>query len=149
MNHKKKTDNFHILLVEDNPDDVFLTRMAFEETPTLKQLHVVENGSEALKFLDRVIPYENVPRPHLILLDLNLTGMSGHQVLAKIKEDDRLKDIPVIILSTSTYEEDIVKCYKCHANCYITKPVDLDDFMKMIRFVENFWLDIVRLPIHD
>jgi len=139
----------HILLVEDNPDDIFLMKMAFEESTVPNHLHVVEDGEEALNFLRKKNPYSQSPRPHLILLDLNLPRIKGLDVLEQIKLDNDLKDIPVMILTTSNYEDDILKSYQRYANSYITKPVDFDDFIKMIRFIEHFWFNVVTLPPHD
>jgi two-component system, chemotaxis family, response regulator Rcp1 len=144
--NKGSYNNLYILLVEDNPDDVLLTKIAFEESTVINHLHAVEDGEEAIKFLQKETPYIDVPRPQLILLDLNLPRMSGHEVLEKIKQDNRLKDIPVVILTTSNYEEDIIKSYRLHANCYIKKPVDLDDFHKVVKVIEHYWFDVVTLP---
>lgn len=147
--NKKKDENFQILLVEDNPDDVLLTRVAFEDSRFDHQLHVVENGEEALKFLKKKGQYKNYPRPHLILLDLNLPRLSGIEVLEQLKQDSHLNVIPVVVLTTSTYEEDVLKCYKHHANCFITKPVDLDSFMSVVKLIEHFWFDVVTLPPYE
>jgi CheY-like chemotaxis protein len=132
-----------ILLVEDNPGDVKLTRIALENAKVLTNLHVVNNGKEALDFL---FSGKNV-RPDLILLDLNLPLVDGREVLKKIKEDENLKRIPVVVLTSSKAEEDIVKSYDLHANCYISKPIDLDQFLNIIKSIEEFWLTIVKLPI--
>lgn len=136
-----------ILLVEDNPGDVRLTIEALKEAKVINNLTVLKDGVEALTFLRRQGPYANVPSPHLIVLDLNLPKKDGREVLADIKADDSLKRIPVVVLTTSQDEEDVLKSYNLHANCYITKPVDLDQFIRVVRSIEDFWLGIVVLPI--
>ena len=138
-----------IFLVEDNPGDVRLTMEAFKEGKVHNNLSVVEDGLEAMAYLRREGKYAGAPRPDLILLDLNLPRMDGRTVLAQIKEDPNTKSIPVIILTTSKAEEDIVRTYNLHANCFITKPVDLDQFIKVVRCIEDFWLTIVKLPPDD
>ena len=135
-----------ILLVEDNPGDVLLTREALNGVKIYNNLHVAVDGDEALAFLHKEGEYASAPRPDLILLDLNLPRRDGREVLAEIKQDEQLMTIPVVILTTSTDEEDVLKTYQLHANCYITKPLDLDQFVKVVRSVEDFWLSIVRLP---
>ena len=135
-----------ILLVEDNPGDVRLIIEAFKEGKILCNLSVVGDGVEALQYLNREEKYENSPRPDIIMLDLNLPRKDGRQVLEEIKSDERFKRIPVMVLTTSSAEEDILRSYNLHANCYITKPVDLDQFMSLVKSIENFWLTIVRLP---
>ena len=135
-----------ILLVEDNPGDVRLTQEAFKEGKVLNNLSVVEDGAEAMAFLRQQGKYADVPRPDLILLDLNLPKKDGRQVLPEIKEDTNLKRIPVVVLTTSKAEQDILKTYNLHANCYVTKPVDLEQFISVVRFVQHFWLSIVKLP---
>ena len=135
-----------ILLVEDNPGDVRLTQEALREGKLRNRLTVAETGEKAMAILGRRPPYTGSMRPDLILLDLNLPGRSGREVLAEIKADPGLKRIPVVILTTSKAEEDIVKSYNLHANAYITKPVDLDKFMRVIRSIESFWLTVVMLP---
>jgi chemotaxis family two-component system response regulator Rcp1 len=135
-----------ILLVEDNPGDVDLTREGLKEGKVHNNLSVVEDGEEAMAFLLREGKYDNAPRPELILLDLNLPKKNGREVLAEIKGDDRLKCIPVVILTSSKSEEDILKTYNLNANCYITKPVDLDQFIKVVKSIEEFWFTIVTLP---
>lgn len=135
-----------ILLVEDNPGDVRLTQEAFRENKIRNKLNVVNDGEQALAFLRREGVYANVARPGLILLDLNLPRVDGREVLAQIKSDPELRHIPVVILTTSQAEEDIVKSYALHANCYITKPVDLERFMQVVKEVEHFWLSVVNLP---
>lgn len=135
-----------ILLVEDNPGDVRLTREALKENKIDNNLHVVADGMEAVAFLKRKGKYKDSPRPGLILLDLNLPKMDGREVLAFVKTDPDLKRIPVVVLTTSAAERDILESYDLHANCYITKPVDLSQFLEVIRSVEGFWLSIVKLP---
>ena len=135
-----------ILLVEDNPGGVRLTVEALKEAKVINHLTVVKDGVEALAFLRRQGSYTTAPRPHLILLDLNLPRKDGREVLADIKTDDNLKRIPVVVLTTSQDEQDVLKSYNLHANCYITKPVDLDQFVRVVRSIEDFWLGIVVLP---
>jgi chemotaxis family two-component system response regulator Rcp1 len=135
-----------ILLVEDNPGDVRLTIEALKEDKLQNNLHVVKDGVEAIAFLHQEGEYNGVPRPDLILLDLNLPKKDGREVLEEIKVDERFKRIPVVILTTSQAEEDILKTYELHANCYITKPVNLDQFIRVVRSIEEFWLTIVKLP---
>ena len=135
-----------VLLVEDNPGDVRLTREALKGSKVLNNLHVVENGEDALFFVRQQGAHINAPRPDLILLDLNLPKIDGREVLSNIKADENLKRIPVVILTTSQAEEDILKAYNLNANCYITKPVDFDQFLNVVRVVEEFWLTIVKLP---
>lgn len=136
-----------ILLVEDNPGDVRLTMEALKEAKVINHLTVIKDGVEALAFLRRQGQYAKAPRPHLIVLDLNLPKKDGREVLAAIKADDSLKRIPVVVLTTSEDEQDVLKSYNLHANCYITKPVDLDQFIRVVRSIEDFWLGIVVLPI--
>jgi chemotaxis family two-component system response regulator Rcp1 len=135
-----------ILLVEDNPGDVRLTIEALKEAKVRNNLHVAIDGVEALAFLKREGKYADMPHPDLILLDLNLPRKDGREVLHEIKDDTDLKRIPVVVLTTSKAEEDIVRTYDLHANCYITKPVDLDQFMTVVKSIEDFWLTIVKLP---
>lgn len=135
-----------ILLVEDNPGDVRLTIEALKEGKVRNNLHVVGDGVEALAFLHREGKYGDRPRPDLILLDLNLPKKDGREVLAAIKEDAELRSIPVVILTTSRSEQDVLMSYGLHANCYITKPVDLDQFMSVVKSIEEFWLTVVTLP---
>lgn len=137
-----------ILLIEDSPSDADLAREALGQGKILNNLHFVEDGVEAMKFLRRKEPYLRVPRPDLILLDLNLPKKTGVEVLKEIKADQSLKLIPVVILSTSAAQEDIIQSYSLHANCYITKPVDFVQFTKVIRLIEEFWLAVVQLPIN-
>ncbi|MBI3330000.1 MAG: response regulator [Nitrospinae bacterium] len=135
-----------ILLVEDNPGDVRLAEEALKEGKVSNNLSVVGDGTEALVFLRREGRYTDAARPDLILLDLNLPKMDGRQVLAEIKQDPHLKRIPVVILTSSAAEQDILKAYDLHANCYISKPVDLEQFIKVVKSIENFWITIVELP---
>jgi chemotaxis family two-component system response regulator Rcp1 len=135
-----------ILLVEDNEGDARLAKEAMRDSKIRNTLHHVSDGEEAMAFLRKEGKYEKVPRPDLVLLDLNLPKKDGRQVLAEIKNDDELKRIPVVILTVSSAEEDILKSYNLHANCFITKPIDLSQFMKVVRSVEDFWLTIVKLP---
>jgi two-component system, chemotaxis family, response regulator Rcp1 len=135
-----------ILLVEDNPADVRLTREALKEAKVLNTLHVAQDGMAALAFLRQEGKYAQSPRPDLILLDLNLPKRDGREVLGEIKQDERLRRIPVVVLTTSRAEEDIVRTYDLHANAYVTKPVDLNQFLKVIQSIEDFWLAVVTLP---
>ena len=135
-----------ILLIDDSPDDVFLTMEAFKRGTKIKHFHVVEDGMEAIFFLRKQGKYKNVPRPDLILLDLNLPKKNGKEVLDEIKKDNSLKTIPVIILSTSTDWKDIDSTYELNANCYISKPIDFEMFIKVTQSIENFWFDTVKLP---
>jgi len=135
-----------LLLVEDSEADVRLTMEALREAKVKNRLWVVEDGVEAIEFLRRQGRFTDVPRPDLILLDLNLPRKDGREVLRDIKNDDSLKRIPVVILTTSKSEEDVVRAYDLHANCYITKPVDFNRFMEVVRTIEDFWLTVVRLP---
>jgi CheY-like chemotaxis protein len=145
------TIDFHgrpieILLVEDNPGDVRLTQEALREGKVRNNLNVAKDGMEGLDFLRRLGPFAHAPRPDLILLDLNLPKMDGREVLAEIKEDADLRTIPVVVVTSSEAEEDIVRSYDLHANCYIKKPVNLDQFITVVHSIEQFWLTIVTLP---
>jgi two-component system, chemotaxis family, response regulator Rcp1 len=135
-----------ILLVEDNPGDVRLTKEALKEGKVANQINVVMDGMEAMAFLHREGKYANAPKPDLILLDLNLPKKNGREVLAEIKVDPRLKCIPVVILTSSQAEQDIVMTYNLHANCYIKKPVDFDQFIEVVKSIEDFWFNVVKLP---
>lgn len=135
-----------ILMVEDNPGDARLTEEALKESKVMNNLHHARDGVEAMAFLRHEGPHKNAPTPDIILLDLNLPRKDGREVLAELKAMPRLKNIPVVVLTTSDAEQDIVMSYNLHANCYITKPVDLDKFIEIIRGIENFWLSIVKLP---
>ena len=138
-----------ILLVEDNPGDVRLTREALKEAKIRNNLSVASDGVEAMALLRREGIYSTAPRPDIVLLDLNLPRKDGRQVLAEAKADPELRRIPVVILTTSKAEEDILKTYDLHANCFITKPVDFDQFVKVVQSIEHFWLSIVTLPSAD
>ena len=140
------TDPIEILLVEDNPGDVELTREALHDGKIHMNLSVVSDGVEALAFLKREGAFAGAPRPDLILLDLNLPRKDGRAVLAEIKEDSSLRHIPVVVLTSSQAEQDIVRAYDLHANCYVTKPVDLDQFITIVRSIEQFWFTVVKLP---
>jgi len=135
-----------VLLIEDNPGDVRLTQEAFKEGRVLVNLTVAQDGVEALEILNRRGPHHDKVRPDLILLDLNLPKKNGREVLLEIKADDDLKRIPVIVMTTSKAEQDIHRAYNLNANCYITKPVELDEFLNVVRSIEDFWLTIVTLP---
>ena len=146
MNFKDEVRVIDILLVEDNPGDVRLTQEALKEGKVRNKLHIVYDGAEAMEFLKKKGKHEKAPRPDLILLDLNLPKMDGRQVLGEIKKDNDLKRIPVVILTMSRAEEDILKTYNLHANCYVTKPVELEQFIDVVKSIEDFWLAIVKLP---
>jgi len=135
-----------ILLVEDNPGDVDLTKEALAGAKVLNRLHVAEDGEQALDFLFRRGPYADAPRPDLILLDLNLPKKDGREVLKDIRANEDLTEIPVVILTTSEADEDVARAYRVHANCYITKPVNFTQFLKVIQAIEDFWLTLVKLP---
>ena len=135
-----------ILMAEDNATDVMITKEALVHAKLLNTLHVVNDGIEAMDFLHRRGKYPKAPRPDLILLDLNMPRKNGQEVLAEIKADDKLKFIPVVILTTSKAEEDVLKAYGLHANCYVVKPVDFEVFAEVIRSIEQFWFSVVRLP---
>ena len=135
-----------ILLVEDNPGDIELTKEALAETKVLTNLHTVENGLEALDFLFKRGNYSNAPRPDIIILDLNLPLKDGRKVLEIVKEDINLRRIPVVILSSSKAEQDILRSYNLHANCYITKPLDFSQFSQVVKTIEQFWFTVVKLP---
>jgi chemotaxis family two-component system response regulator Rcp1 len=140
------TDPIQILLVEDNPGDVELTREALLDSKLHMQLSVASDGVQALAFLARTGPYADAPRPDLILLDLNLPKKDGRAVLSEIKRDPRLRAIPVVVLTSSRAEEDIARAYDLHANCFVTKPVDFDQFTTIVRSIEQFWFSVVKLP---
>lgn len=146
MSIETATKNVEILLVEDNPGDVRLTQEILNEGKVRNNLSVVENGVEALSFLRKEGKYENSPIPDLILLDLNLPKKDGREVLNDIKNDDKLINIPVVVLTTSQAEEDIEKVYNLNANCYVSKPVELNEFINVVKSIEDFWLSIVKLP---
>lgn len=135
-----------VLLVEDDPGDELMTREAFEENKVRNNLHVARDGEEALDFLNRRGQYADAPRPDLVLLDLNLPKFDGRQVLAEIKADENLRTIPVVVLTTSAAEEDILRSYQLHANAYVTKPVDFARFIQVVRQIDDFFVSVVRLP---
>lgn len=141
--HPKRIE---ILLVEDNPADIRLTAEVLKDAKLCNDLQIARDGIEALQYLQRKGKFAGKPRPDLVLLDLNLPRLDGREVLRKIKEDDDLKRIPVVILTTSDAEQDILNSYDLHANCYITKPVDLEQFSKVVHCIEDFWFSIVKLP---
>lgn len=147
MRHSEHGRPAEILLVEDNPGDVRLVEEALLEYKVHNNLTVARDGVEALAFLRREGEFAGVPRPDLILLDLNLPRMSGQEVLAEIKHDGRLRTIPVVVLTTSDAGEDIERAYDLQVNCYITKPVDLDEFLKVVQAIESFWFQVVVLPV--
>lgn len=146
MYSRTDTKPIEILLIEDNPGDVRLTKEVLMEGKVRNHLQVVGDGVEAMAFLRRENNYVKAPRPDLILLDLNLPKKDGREVLQEIKKDGQLKSIPVVVLTTSEADEDILRSYDLAANCYITKPVDLDQFIRVIKTIETFWLTIVKLP---
>lgn len=137
----------NILLVEDNPGDVRLIQEVFEDGKIFNKLDVARDGQEAVNFLHQTGVYQNARKPDLILLDLNLPKKNGAEVLADIKSDEHLKRIPVIILTASTAEEDVARAYNHHANCYLTKPIDLNQFINVVQEIKSFWLSIVQLPM--
>ncbi len=139
---------FEVLLVEDSPGDVRLTQEAFKEANVLVNLHVASDGEQAMALLSRDGEYAKVPRPDLILLDLNLPKKDGREVLKEVKESATLGSIPVVILTTSAADEDVLRSYRLHANCYIAKPVDLEGFLKVVKSIDGFWLSVVKLPSH-
>jgi CheY-like chemotaxis protein len=135
-----------VLLVEDNPGDVRLTREALGEARREISLNVVNDGLDALRFLRREPPYASAPRPNLILLDLNLPKKDGREVLKEIKTDEELKEIPVVVMTTSDAQADVRRAYGLHANCYVTKPADFDAFVTLVKSLEQFWLSVARIP---
>lgn len=137
-----------ILLVEDDEGDVLLTTEALEASKVTNNMHVARNGEEALKFLRREQGYHDVPRPDIVLLDLNLPRIDGREVLAQIKSDPELRRIPIVVLTTSEAEEDILRSYDLHANAYVTKPVDFERFLEVIQSIDEFFVTVVRLPPH-
>ena len=145
----QQTQSVEILLVEDDSDDALLTMEALKDSKIANHVSVVSDGLEAMSFLRREGKYAASPRPDLILLDLNMPKMDGREVLAEVKKDPHLMDIPIVILTTSGAEQDILKSYRLHANCFITKPVDLEQFSTVVKTVENFWFNVVKLPRSD
>jgi CheY-like chemotaxis protein len=135
-----------VLLVEDDPGDVLMTREAFEDNKVANELHVVNDGVTAMEFLRKSGDYASVPTPDLILLDLNLPRMDGREVLAQVKADPGLRQIPVVVLTTSEAEEDVLRSYELHANAYVTKPVDFERFIEVVRKIDEFFVSVVRLP---
>lgn len=138
----------NILMIEDNPADVRLTKEALKQSKIIKSWNDVNDGVKALSFLRKEGIYKNKPNPDLIILDLNMPMKDGRELLAELKEDHNFKHIPVVILTASKAEDDIVNCYNSHANCYITKPVEFNQFIKFVKYIEDFWLSTVRLPPH-
>ena len=149
MSAQGRSRPIEVLLVEDNPGDVRLTREALKDGKVSNHLSVMQDGVEALRFLRREGPYAGAPRPDVVLLDLNLPKKDGRQVLQEMKQDRSLRTIPVVVLTSSDAERDIVGAYELQANCYITKPVDLDQFIEVVRSIQNFWLTVVKLPPHE
>jgi CheY-like chemotaxis protein len=139
-------DEIHVLLVEDDPGDVLMTQEAFEHHKLRNQLHVVSDGVEALAFLRREGEFADAPRPGLILLDLNLPRKDGREVLEEVKNDASLRSIPIVVLTTSQAEEDILRSYNLHANAYVAKPVDFERFIQVIRQIDDFFVSVVKLP---
>jgi len=146
MTQPQSPRQIEVLLVEDDPGDVLMTREAFEDYKVRNQLHVVNDGVAALAFLRREGEYAEAPRPDLVLLDLNLPRMDGREVLQAVKSDPQLASIPVVVLTTSEAEEDVLRSYTLHANAYVTKPVDFDRFIKVVREIDDFFVTVVRLP---
>jgi chemotaxis family two-component system response regulator Rcp1 len=146
MNESSNIKLADILLVEDNPGDVRLAREALKDSKLLNKLYEVEDGVKAMAFLRQEGSYADVPRPDLVLLDLNLPRKNGREVLAEIKADEILRGIPVVILTISRADEDVLKSYDLHANCFISKPFDMEQFVKVVKSIEDFWFSIVRLP---
>jgi CheY-like chemotaxis protein len=144
--NKSEGRPIEILLVEDSPSDTDLTVEALRDCKVRNHVSVVEDGVQAMQFLRRQGPYGQAPRPDLIMLDLNLPRKDGREVLAEIKADERLKTIPIVVLTTSRAEQDILRAYQLNANCYITKPVDFNQFHEVVRSIESFWLFVVTLP---
>ena len=146
MTEQTELHRIEILLVEDNPGDVRLTQEALKEGKVYNNLNVVEDGVEAMAYLRKEGKYVDAVVPDIILLDLNLPKMDGREVLAAIKDDKNIKRIPVVVLTTSKDDEDVLKVYDLHANCYITKPVDLDQFLNVVKSIKDFWFTVVKLP---
>ncbi|MEO5336919.1 MAG: response regulator [Magnetospirillum sp. WYHS-4] len=142
----RRRNLIEVLLVEDNPGDASVVRAVFGEAKSLNRVHHAENGLDAVRFLRKDAPYQGVPTPHLILLDLSLPGMDGRDVLAEIKRDASLRGIPVMILTSSRTQQDILRCHEEHANCFISKPEQAEDLARAVRTAAQFWLDVVTLP---
>ena len=136
----------HILLVEDNEGDILLTKEALNQVKLINTISVTKDGKEAISYMEKIAPYVNSSIPDIILLDINLPKMNGHEVLKYLKANNNFKHIPIIMFTTSSAERDILESYKNYANCYITKPVEIDDFLNVIKTIENFWMSIVQLP---
>lgn len=149
MNPPTEAHPVIILMVEDNPTDVLIAKEGFFSAKLLNTLHVADDGIEAIEFLHQRGRYAEAPRPDLIVLDLNMPRKNGQEVLAEIKTDDHLKEIPVVILTTSKSADDISKAYGLHANCYISKPVDFDEFTKVVQKIQDFWFSVVTLPTEE
>lgn len=141
-------DKVEILLVEDSPADARLTQEAFRDGKLRNNLTVVTDGAQAMAYLKRDQPFAQAARPDLILLDLNLPKIDGREVLRRVKTDSELSSIPVVVLTTSEADEDVAKAYEYHANCYVRKPVDFENFLRIVSAIENFWLTVVKLPSH-
>ena len=148
MNPVDRPDPIEVLLVEDDPGDVLLIREAFADNKVANRLHVVADGVEALDFMRRQGEHAEAPRPDLVLLDLNLPRKDGREVLAEVKKDDQLRTIPVVVLTTSQAEEDVLRSYDLHANAYVTKPVDFSRFIEVVRQIDEFFVTVVKLPGH-
>lgn len=146
MEHSQAARPIDILMIEDSAADVLITREALAEAKLLNTIHVVEDGVEALAYLRKEGSYAGAPRPDLILLDLNLPRKNGREVLAEIKADEHLKSIPVVVLTTSSADEDILRAYNLHANCYVVKPVEFNSFVTAVQSIRNFWFNVVTLP---
>jgi len=146
MNNRDQCRSLKVLLIEDNPNDVVLTELAMKKGKLHSNLHRAMNGEEALKFLHNKDKYKNAPRPDIILLDWNLPNIDGREVLENIKEDPELKHIPVVVLTISDAKNDILEAYNLHANCFITKPFNLKQFFNVIKYIRDFWTNIVKLP---
>jgi CheY-like chemotaxis protein len=146
MNPVDRPDPIEVLLVEDDPGDVLLIREAFEDNKVANRLHVVADGVEALEFMRQQGQHADAPRPDLVLLDLNLPRKDGREVLAEVKNDDALRSIPIVVLTTSQAEEDVLRSYDLHANAYVTKPVDFDRFIGVVRQIDQFFVSVVKLP---
>ena len=140
------SSQLEVLLIEDDPEDVDLTQEALERSKVMVKLNVVNDGEEALAYLRREGQYQELPHPDLIWLDLNLPGMSGQEILREIRSDDSIKHIPIVVLTTSDADEDILKSYQLGANCYVQKPIGIREFQQMLSALENFWFTVVKLP---
>jgi CheY-like chemotaxis protein len=146
MTAKRLSRPVEILMVEDNPGTVRLTQEVMRDSKVRNAMYVVDDGVEAMAFLRKQGRYASAPRPDLVLLDLNLPRKDGRETLAEMKQDEELKRIPVVVLTTSRSEDDVLRAYDLHANCYLNKPVGLEDFIKVVKSIENFWIEIVTLP---